>query len=189
MTSMKTTKKSLLISALALLLCFAMLIGTTFAWFTDSVSSANNIIASGNLDIELEYAVFNDDGTVKEWKTVNGTTDLFEDVLWEPGHTDVVYLRLKNIGSLALKYELAINIVSETPGINMAGEDGDYYHCRQCKHFERTEDGKYGAIVGYCKFNKMKRSRYGANRACKKFELNDHQIIGSFLANQITGKD
>ena len=117
MTKQKSTKRALLLSALSLLMCVSMLIGSTFAWFTDSVTSGNNKIAAGNLDIELEYY----NGT--EWNTVNGATNLFDETLWEPGHTDVVYLRLKNIGSLALKYELAINIVSETPGINMAGEE------------------------------------------------------------------
>ncbi len=117
MTKQKSTKRALLMSTLALLMCVSMLIGSTFAWFTDSVVSGNNKIAAGNLDIDLEYY----NGT--EWKTVNGATNLFDETLWEPGHTDVVYLRLRNIGSLALKYELAINIVSETPGINMAGEE------------------------------------------------------------------
>ena len=117
MTKQKSTKRALLMSALSLLMCVSMLIGSTFAWFTDSVISGNNTIAAGNLDVELEYY----NGT--EWKTVNGATNLFDETLWEPGRTDVVYLRLKNIGSLALKYELAINIVSETPGINMAGEE------------------------------------------------------------------
>ena len=84
---------------------------------------------------------------------------------------------------------MCITDFSYKPSINMAGEDGDYYHCRQCKNFERTEDGRNGAIVGYCKFNKMKRSKYGTSRACKKFDLNDQMIIGSFLANQINGKD
>ena len=51
----KHTKRALLSSVMALILCFTMLLGTTFAWFTDSVTSANNIIKSGNLDIELEY--------------------------------------------------------------------------------------------------------------------------------------
>lgn len=117
MTKQKSTKRALLLSALSLLMCVSMLIGSTFAWFTDSVISGNNKIVAGNLDIELEYY----NGT--EWKTVNGATNLFDETLWEPGHTDVVYLRLRNIGSLALKYELAINIVSETPGINVAGDE------------------------------------------------------------------
>ena len=55
MTTRKGTKRALLMSVMSLFLCFAMLLGTTFAWFTDSVTSANNIIKSGNLDIELEY--------------------------------------------------------------------------------------------------------------------------------------
>ncbi|MBQ7968676.1 MAG: hypothetical protein IJ292_02520, partial [Clostridia bacterium] len=117
MTKMKSTKHALVASFLVLVMCISMLVGSTFAWFTDSVTSGNNVIKSGNLDIELEYY----NGT--EWKTVNGATNLFDETLWEPGHTDVVYLRLRNIGSLALKYELAINIVSETPGINVAGDE------------------------------------------------------------------
>ena len=55
MTKRKSTKSALITSVLALFLCFAMLLGSTFAWFTDSVASANNIITSGNLDIVVEY--------------------------------------------------------------------------------------------------------------------------------------
>ena len=51
----QNTKRALLLSALSLLLCVCMLVGSTFAWFTDSVTSANNIIKSGNLDVELYY--------------------------------------------------------------------------------------------------------------------------------------
>ena len=116
MTNARTTKKSLLISALSLVLCFAMLIGTTFAWFTDSVNSANNVIMSGNLDIELEYW----NGT--EWADVKGKSDILTNTLWEPGTTEVAYLRVANAGSLALKYQLGVNIVSETEGVNAAGE-------------------------------------------------------------------
>ena len=111
---MKKTKLALLHSLIALLLCVSMLVGTTFAWFTDSVTSMKNIIQAGNLDIELEYLV---DG---EWKSVKQDTNVFdEDTLWEPGHTEVVYLRISNKGSLALKYQLGVNVVSETPGINV----------------------------------------------------------------------
>ena len=116
MTNTKNTKHALLSSILALFLCFSMLLGTTWAWFTDSVTSANNIIKSGNLDIGLDYW----DGD--SWETVQGTNSLFTDNLWEPGHTEVVYLKLSNLGSLALKYQLAINVLSETEGTNMAGD-------------------------------------------------------------------
>lgn len=110
------TKKALLMSALSLLLCVSMLVGTTFAWFTDTVTSGNNNIVAGNLDIELDYW----DGD--SWETVNGATDLFSDELWEPGHTQVVYLKMSNMGTLALKYQLGINVVSETGSVNVAGE-------------------------------------------------------------------
>ena len=116
MTKKHSTKKALLSSALALFLCFAMLIGTTFAWFTDSVTSANNIITSGNLDIELEYW----DGD--SWEDVSGKSDILTNTLWEPGVTEVAYLRVANAGTLALKYQLGINIVSETAGTNVAGD-------------------------------------------------------------------
>ena len=59
MTKQKSTKRALLLSALSLLMCVSMLIGSTFAWFTDSVTSSGNIIKSGTLDVTMEWA----DGT------------------------------------------------------------------------------------------------------------------------------
>lgn len=116
---MKSTKKLLLHSALALVLCVSMLIGSTFAWFTDSVASANNIIKSGNLDVELFYK--ND--TTSDWSKVGANTNVFKTAtLWEPGHTEVVKLKTTNEGSLALKYQLGVNVVSEIGSINKNGE-------------------------------------------------------------------
>ena len=123
MTNTKNTKRALLSSVLALFLCFAMLLGTTYAWFTDSVTSANNIIKSGNLDIELEYAKVVD-GAITEWDTVAGKDNIFDkNALWEPGRVEVVYLKVSNLGTLALKYQLGVNIVNEIGGKNVAGED------------------------------------------------------------------
>ena len=116
MTNKKSTKRVLICSILALAMCFSMLVGTTFAWFTDSVTSKNNIIKSGNLDIELEY------WNGSAWVDVAGKSDILTNNLWEPGVTEVAYLRVANAGSLALKYQLGINIVSETAGVNAAGE-------------------------------------------------------------------
>ena len=87
MIQTKNTKRALLISILSVLVCCAMLVGTTFAWFTDSVSSANNKIASGNLDVEL-YQV---KGGVETLVT-EGTNLFSENALWEPGYTEVIYL-------------------------------------------------------------------------------------------------
>lgn len=114
----KSTKRSLLVSALVLLLCVSMLIGSTFAWFTDSVASTNNIIKSGSLDIELEYSM---DGAT--WEPVGEDTPLFnEESLWEPGHTEYVLLRVKNVGTLAVKYVLKTEIIEERQGINVYGD-------------------------------------------------------------------
>ena len=121
MTSSKSTKRALITSALAILMCAAMLIGTTFAWFTDTASTAVNKIQAGNLDIELEYSK-----DFTEWIKVNDTTKLFEEsALWEPGRTEVVYLRVKNAGNLALKYTLGIYNLYENRGKNVAG---DFYY-------------------------------------------------------------
>ena len=116
---MKNTKRSLLTSVLSLLLCVSMLVGSTFAWFTDSVTSKNNIITSGNLDVVLEYKTNWED----EWTTVDETVSVFNDeALYEPGYTEVVFLRVKNAGSLALKYALNVNVLNEVGSVNVAGE-------------------------------------------------------------------
>ncbi len=119
----KSTKRAFLTSLMALLLSFTMLIGTTYAWFTDSVSSANNIIKSGNLDVELDYAKVVD-GVMSDWATVQGEDEVFDpNALWEPGRVEVVYLRVSNLGSLALKYQLNVTVLDETPGTNVDGDE------------------------------------------------------------------
>ena len=120
MKNMKSTKRSLFLSAMALLLCTSMLIGTTYAWFTESVSSVNNIITGGNLDVELEWW----NATDKEWQPVTKDTNVFmEDTYWEPGHTEVVYLKVSNKGDLSLKYQLGVNVADEVHGTNVDGKD------------------------------------------------------------------
>ena len=118
MTSSKSTKRALVTSALAILMCAAMLIGTTFAWFTDTASTAVNKIQAGNLDIEVEYTL---DG--EEWAKLDEAADLFGDGLFEPGYTRVVAFRISNKGNLALKYNMSMNLVSETKGVNKAGKE------------------------------------------------------------------
>lgn len=107
----------MLLSALSVLMCVSMLVGSTFAWFTDSVTSGINKIVAGNLDIELEYY----NGT--EWLTVENATDLFSDENWEPGHAEVVYLKLSNLGSLDLKYQLGINIDNEISSVSVVNDE------------------------------------------------------------------
>ena len=120
MKSKKTTRRALLTSMLSLLLCVSMLVGSTFAWFTDSVTSKNNIIQSGNLDVVLEY--WNEDEG--KYVEVTSQTELFNSAaLWEPGYTEVAYLKVSNAGTLALKYQLGVNVIKETLGKTKTGED------------------------------------------------------------------
>ena len=122
MNNKRATKRALLTSIMALVMCVVMLVGTTFAWFTDTASTGVNKIQAGNLDIEVEYRTT----AGGDWKTLDNATDLFgaAGTLFEPGHTRVVELRITNAGNLALKYKIGMNVVSETAGIN---KDGNPY--------------------------------------------------------------
>ena len=120
MTSSKSTKRALISSALAILMCVAMLIGTTFAWFTDTASTGVNKIQAGNLDVELEYKNSDTTGFTKADKN----TKVFkEGALWEPGHVEYVVLKVSNAGSLALKYKLGINIANEVGSTNVYNKE------------------------------------------------------------------
>ena len=107
MTNLKTTKRALLSSVVALLVCFTMLLGTTFAWFTDSVTSANNIIQTGTLDVEMYWAKGTEDPSSANWKDASQGA-IFNSELWEPGYVEARHIKIANVGTLALKYKLAI---------------------------------------------------------------------------------
>ena len=119
MTTKKTSRRALFTSVMALVMCLVMLVGTTFAWFTDSVTSGVNTIKSGNLDVELEYEV-----NKNEFKPVDGETNVFKTgTLWEPGHVEYAVLRISNVGSLALKYQLGVKVASETTSKSVLGNE------------------------------------------------------------------
>ena len=122
MNNTKTTKRALLSSVVAMLVCITMLIGTTFAWFTDTASTAVNKIQSGNLDVALEMST---DGT--NWETAEGKTLTFKttdnraagQILWEPGCTyELPQLRVVNKGNLALKYKIQITGIQGDAKLN-----------------------------------------------------------------------
>lgn len=126
-----STKRALLSSAIALCLCFVMLLGTTFAWFTDEVSSSNNVIKTGTLDVELYKWTGTDTKVgISELAKDGENTNIFghmysetagsksEDTLWEPGKTQTVYLSIKNNGSLALKYTVVIEVTDIVNDLN-----------------------------------------------------------------------
>ena len=121
MTNRKSTKRALLGSIMAMVLCLAMLVGATFAWFTDTASTGVNKIQAGNLDVALEMK----DGD--NWVSAEGKTLTFktkdnraaDQILWEPGCTyELPQLRVVNKGNLALKYKIQITGIQGDAKLN-----------------------------------------------------------------------
>ena len=116
MTSSKSTKRALISSTLAILMCVAMLIGTTFAWFTDTASTAVNKIQAGNLEIELQMKDnngnwVNAEGKTLGWVAKDGRAQ--DQILWEPGCTyKLPTLKITNKGNLALQFKILVNNIS-----------------------------------------------------------------------------
>ena len=124
MTNRKSTKRALLGSVMAMVLCLAMLVGATFAWFTDTASTGVNKIQAGKLDVALEMK-----DAAGQWVPAEGKTLDFvkaaagEQVLWEPGCTYTLpELRVVNKGNLALKYKVAITGINGSAKLNEAIE-------------------------------------------------------------------
>ena len=124
---LKSKKSALLLSFTSLLLCFAMLVGSTFAWFTDTATTGVNKIVAGKLDVELlmykkvngqsDYVNISKDPTPifgSETSKVAQNNNL--DTLWEPSKTQVAYLAIKNEGNLDLKYQVALNVTNPADG-------------------------------------------------------------------------
>ena len=126
MTNRKSTKRALLGSVMAMVLCLAMLVGATFAWFTDTASTGVNKIQAGKLDVALEMK-----DAAGQWVSAEGKTLDFvkaagaenEAILWEPGCTYTLpELRVVNNGNLALKYMIKITGIKGDAKLNEAIE-------------------------------------------------------------------
>ena len=131
MNSHRQTKRALLTSVMALVMCVVMLLGTTFAWFTDTATANVNTIKSGNLHVEIQ----NKAGTAidkLEWVKENGDVIANQDdILWEPGCTYLLTpFKIVNTGNLALKYKIEIT-----------GLDGSAKLLKVIKFTYKTEDG------------------------------------------------
>ena len=135
MTSLKATKRALFSSAIALVLCFAMLLGTTFAWFTDSAVSSGNVIKTGTLDVALYQWTSADNGV----EITGDSAPIFAGgIEWEPGRTEVRYLSIKNKGTLDLQYKAAIQVA-----------DGSYMGLLDVMSYAITPDAQYGDVTAW----------------------------------------
>ena len=112
MNNKRATKRALLTSVTALVMCVVMLVGTTFAWFTDTASTGVNKIVAGNLDVDIIGETSNDHVTTLNFTKANAATDAgaTEAVLWEPGCRYLTQgFRIANKGNLALKWKAVVN--------------------------------------------------------------------------------
>ena len=158
----KATKRALLTSVMALVMCVVMLVGTTFAWFTDTASTGVNKIQAGNLDVALEMQENGNwvsaEGKTLQFKTADNRTT---DILWEPGcRYELPALRVVNKGNLALKYKIQItgiqgdaklnevidwtindNAINLTEEHLLAGQTGDPFTIKG--HMQKTAGNDY----------------------------------------------
>ena len=108
MKKYRSFKQRILAAFMAIVMLTSSLIGTTFAWFTDSVTSGNNIVQTGNLDAQMHWSetllAYDSD----EWQDAEDGTPVFNYNNWEPGYTEVRYVKVSNAGSLAFKWKLNI---------------------------------------------------------------------------------
>ena len=108
MTQTKT-KKALLMSVLSMVLCVAMLVGMTFAWFTDTASTAVNKIQAGELKIKLLGAYGEELGTDNPLTWAAKDEREQEQILWEPNcEYNLETFKVQNAGNLAVKYKVIL---------------------------------------------------------------------------------
>ena len=107
---MKGTKSRLIVSILLIIGCLALTVGASFAWFTDSITNSGNKIQAGTLSADL---IMYDETEYEYVSIANRTGSIFNaSTTWEPGYTHVAYLGVQNTGSLALNYNIILNITN-----------------------------------------------------------------------------
>lgn len=113
----KYTKIALVLSVAMIFIWIALGTGTSLAWFTDVTPVDRNVLNVGVLEVEVDY--LNENG---EWKSIEAVTDVFDDeALYEPGYTQVVKLRVRNIGNVPFDYKTAVTVFDYDDGVNVFG--------------------------------------------------------------------
>ena len=207
MTKKYSTKRALIASILALCMCFTMLIGTTFAWFTDSVTSAGNIIQTGKLDVAMYWAEGNEDpAAVSAWNDAS-TGAIFNNDKWEPGYVEARHIKIANEGTLALKYKLlvvangevsdlsdVIDVYYYDPAQKLATDRSDLVDAKKIgnltdvlANFETTAAGKLEAGEDHTVTIALKMQESAGNEYQNKSIGTDFSIV--LVATQATSED
>ena len=149
---MKITRRTKLL-VVALALCFTTMIGSTFAWFTDSVESNGNIITTGNLEVAMHWANGTTAPDTATWTDASAGA-IFNYTNWEPGYVEVRHVKISNTGSLALKYDLKLVPTGEVS--DLADVIDVYYFDPAQQLTSRTQltsDKKIGTLADFIKTN------------------------------------
>ena len=132
-----STKRALVASILSMVLCCSMLLGTTFAWFTDSVTSTGNVITTGKLDVAMYWVEGNEDPNADTTVWADASKGhIFKNDKWEPGYVEAKHLKIANEGTLALKYQLRI---LANGVISMLADVIDVYYFDVAEQMDRAD--------------------------------------------------
>ena len=89
-------------SLLCMVLCVSMFFGTTYAWFTSEITSKNNEIYIGTLDVGL----YKKTAAEPQDLSIAGNMLFDKNIRWEPGYTAMETVIIRNEGDLAFQYDM-----------------------------------------------------------------------------------
>lgn len=168
MKKQTNVKTSLGLSLLSLVLCLSMLLGTTFAWFTDVAESRGNIISTGDLKIDLELLSV-DDSSAKQWNSIKENSEpVFNYSLWEPGYTEVRLFKVENEGSLAFKWKATVVPYDE---MGILADVIDVYAITSDTELDYPADRSLGNFIRLCTLREF-------------VDSSDNFIYGSLLSGE-----
>lgn len=130
--------RSICTSIISTLLSLVMLVGTTFAWFTDSITSNVFTITASNVKVSASYCTNESDLTNGNWKPLTEASEMFGGELFSSGTEQVAYLKLDNEGSNAVKYKINLYVMGETGGILLVDNSPVGVATQSCEAYETS---------------------------------------------------
>ena len=112
--------KIALVLSLCMMFVWALLgTGASLAWFNDTSEEVKNIFHFADFDLEVSQRM--EDGS---WESIDGRSDIFDrNALYEPGYTQVVFLKIENLGDRAFDFKAAVSVTDYTKAINYFGQE------------------------------------------------------------------
>lgn len=133
--------RSLCVSILCMFLSTVMLVGTTMAWFSDSLQTGVYTITSADFSTTVYYCteLSSTENTPNNWQRLNpSNTTLFGGGSLSSGGSQVAYLKLVNNSNIPLKYTFTLTASGESGNIGDLSLAG----CQT-----KTENGESFALI------------------------------------------